>query len=100
MSPCRASVAIVSALAALALCQGARALAQQSPVASERPSGPTVDFVTIDADGTPIADLRSSEVEIRIADRVRVVRSLRRVTTAPPNAATVRARIPPPYGTN
>src|SRR5262245_6190615 len=100
MSPCRASFGIVPGLAAFALCPGPRALAQQSPVASERPSGPGVDFVAIDTDGTPVADLQSPEVEIRIGDRVRVVRSLRRVTTAPPIGAGGPARIPPPYGTN
>ncbi len=53
------------------------------------------------ADGTPATDLQASEIEIRVGDRTRVVRSLRRVTTAPesgtPGAAT---SIPPPYGTN
>ena len=55
----------------------------------------------MDADGTPVADLQPSEVEVRIGDRVRVVRSLRRVTTASPAvASSAPARVPPPYGTN
>ena len=79
-----------------------RACRRASPsVASERPPGPTVDFVAVEADGTPVADLQPSEVEIRIGDRVRAVRSLRRVTTAPaPAVAAAPARVPPPYGTN
>ena len=94
------TVAVLAALTALAAGPATGLSSQQSPVASERPSGPTVDFVAVDADGTPVTDLESSEVEIRIADRGRVVRSLRRVTTAAPNAASARAHIPPPYGTN
>jgi len=93
-------VAVLAALTALAAGPATGLSAQQSSIASERPSGPSVDFVAVDADGTAVVDLQSSEVEIRIADRVRVVRSLRRVTTAPPNAASARAHITPPYGTN
>jgi len=92
-------VAVLAALTALAAGPATGLSSQQSPVASERPSGPTVDFVAVDAVGMPVTDLQSSEVEIRIADRGRVVRSLRRVTTAPPNAASAR-HIPAPYGTN
>ena len=78
-----------------------RVRAQQSAVAGERPAGPTVDFVAVEADGTPVAELQPTEVEIRIGDRVRAVRSLRRVTTAPLQAApTARAQVPSPYGTN
>jgi hypothetical protein len=94
------TVAVLAALAALAAGPATGLSAQQSSIASERRSGPTVDFVAVDSDGTPVTDLQSSDVEIRIADRVRAVRSLRRVTTAPPNAASARAHMPPPYGTN
>ena len=71
-----------------------------SQTPGERTLGPTVDFVVLDADGLPVSDLQSSEVEVRIGDRVRALRTLRRVSTAaqPANAAT--PRIPPPYGTN
>lgn len=70
-------------------------------IASERPLGPTVDFIALDSSGAPVADLQSSEIEIRIADRVRVVRALHRVSTAPaPPAAPTVANVPPPYGTN
>ena len=78
-----------------------RVSARQSQIASERPAGPTVDFIALDASGSPVADLQPSEVEIRIADRVRAVRTLRRVSAAPaPTAAAAPARVPPPYGTN
>ena len=53
------------------------------------------------ADGTPVADLQASEVEVRLNGRVRKVRSIRRVAIAPAPAApgkTIHA--PPPYGTN
>ena len=78
-----------------------RAAARQSQIASERPAGPTVDFAAMQADGTPATDLQASEIEIRVGDRTRVVRSLRRVTTAPESARRRRLpSIPPPYGTN
>jgi hypothetical protein len=72
-------------------------LARQTQVASERSVGLTVDFIALDASGVPVADLHAAEVEIRIADRVRVVRALRRVTAAPEDSAPP---VPPPYGTN
>jgi VWFA-related protein len=102
MWPCCASVAIVSVVAAFVLWPASPVKARQSAVASERPRGPAVDFVAVDADGTPVGDLRPSEVEVRISDRVRVVRSLRTVVTASPAvaASTAQARVPPPYGTN
>jgi hypothetical protein len=101
VSACRASVAILSALAAFALGPAPRALAQQSAVASERSSGPLVDFSAVEPDGTPVTDLQPSEVEVRISDRVRAIRSLRRVTTASPAIASgPQVRIPSPYGTN
>lgn len=70
-----------------------------SQVASERGRGPTVDFTAVQADGTPVPDLRSTDVEIRIGDRVRTIRSLRRIAGAPP-AATPGAAGLLPYGTN
>jgi len=56
--------------------------------------------VALDADSAPIADLQSSEVEVRIGDRVRVVRTLRRVSTASAPANAAAPKLPPPYGTN
>ncbi len=99
-----ASLALIVAfwaLAAAATDPIGRVSAHQSQIASERPAGPTVDFTALDASGSPVADLQQSEVEIRIADRVRAVRTLRRVSAAPaPTAAAAPARVPPPYGTN
>ena len=98
--PRRAAAAIVVALAALATGPPHRVSAHQSQIASERPAGPTIDFVALDASGSPAADLQPSDVEIRIADRVRTVRTLRRVSAAPAPTAGAPARVPPPYGTN
>ncbi len=100
LSPRRASVLFVG-LAAVAAGPLDRVAARTSQIATERQAGPTVDFIALDAGGAPVADLKSSEVEIRIADRVRAVRSLRRVAAAAaPAAAIAAARVPPPYGTN
>lgn len=75
--------------------------ARLSQIPTETPLGPTVDFIALDAEGSPVADLQASEVEVRIADRVRTVRTLRRIAAAPPpGTAATSARVPPPYGTN
>jgi hypothetical protein len=99
--PDRACVALVCTLAALAAGPADHLSARQSRLASERTPGLTVDFVVVQADGTPALDLQSSEVEVRVNDRVRTVRSLRRIATAPaPIASGAAGRVPPPYGTN
>jgi hypothetical protein len=73
--------------------------APQTPIARERTAGLAVDFAAVHADGTPVADLKASEVEVRINGRVRPVRSLRRVATAAaPNTGT--RQVPAPFGTN
>ena len=77
----------------------AAGLLDQTRVATEKPRGVTVDFVALLADGTPVPDLNAGEIEIRIGDRPRIVRSLRRVTAAPPPAAAA-PRVRPPFGTN
>ena len=102
LSPCRASVALAAVVAIGAAITDAPELvsAHQSQIASERPAGPTVDFLALNSDGAPVADLQSSEVEVRIADRVRTVRTLRRVSAAPSPGSTAAPRVPPPYGTN
>jgi hypothetical protein len=102
-SPGRAWIAVLATLAALGAMSGDHVSARQSQAASERPPGFTVDFVAVQADGTPVADLQASEVEVRINDRVRIVRSLRRVSTAPAHRSLGEggaSRVPPPYGTN
>jgi len=96
----RAGLLLAAALAALATNAPLRAFAPRSQIASERLSGPTVDFVALGADGFPLADLQSTEVEVRIADRVRAVRTLRRISTAAATAAAGTPSVPPPYGTN
>lgn len=101
LSPARLSAALLLGLAASVLAPAHPASARRSQLPSETAPGPIVDFTAIDADGSPLADLQAAEIEIKIADRVRVVRSLRRVSTGPPPAAgTGAARVPPPYGTN
>jgi hypothetical protein len=107
-SPPRASVALaIAAVVALVVSLGAvliepprRVSAHQSQIASERPAGLTVDFIALNSDGSLVADLQSSEVEVRIADRVRAVRMLRRVSAAPAPIPAGPPRVPPPYGTN
>jgi hypothetical protein len=97
----RASITVVIAVAVIAAESTSPAAARQPQVATERPPGPSVDFVAIDAAGSPVLDLQSSDIEVRIADRVRVVRTLRRVSAAPTStAAGASPRVPPPYGTN
>lgn len=99
--PGRAWVAALSALAALATGSAELVSARQAGLATERRAGPTVDFMAVQADGTPVVDLHPSEVEIRINDRIRIVRLLRRVVTAPaPIAPGVAVHVLPAYGTN
>jgi len=94
-------VAIVAALVALAIGRGGGAAAPQTRPAGERPVGPIVDFVAVQADGTPVLGLQPAEVEVRINGRVRTLRSLRRVATSPPPLAPgVPSGLPPPFGTN
>lgn len=99
--PPLASVAIIGALAVFAGEPQERVQARQSQIATERPAGPAVDFVALDADGNPVPDLQSTDVEVRIGDRIRAVRTLRRVGgMAAPITAAPTAHVPPPYGTN
>lgn len=99
-SPPLASAAVVVLVALFSADLADRVGTRQSQIASERQAGPTIDFVALDSAGAPIPDLQSSEVEIRIGDRVRVVRTLRRVSAAPAPGAAAAPRVPPPYGTN
>jgi hypothetical protein len=99
--PSRASITLLLALAAGLAAPSERVSARQSQIATEHQAGPSVDFVALGPDGAPLADLQATEVEIRVGDRIRAIRPLRRVSTAPPPAATgTPARVPPPYGTN
>jgi hypothetical protein len=100
--PRRASITVAIALAVAAGDSTNPVSARQTQIATERrAAGPSVDFVALDAGGSPVADLQASDVEVRIADRVRAVRTLRRVSAAPTStAATTTSHVPPPYGTN
>jgi hypothetical protein len=73
-------------------------LVRPPQIATEHQVGPSVDFVALGPDGAPLADLQATDIEIRVGDRVRAIRTLRRVSTAPPPATPTR--VPPPYGTN
>jgi len=95
----RGGVALLSALVAVAASAVVPA-AQQSRAVAERPAGIVVDFVAVQSDGRPVPDLQASEIEIRIADRVRAVRALRRVATAPAPVSAANPTILPPFGTN
>src|SRR5262249_54298729 len=50
-------------------------------------------------DGSPVADLQPSDVEVRINGRVRPIQALRRVATAPAPKDPTHI-LPPPFGTN
>jgi VWFA-related protein len=97
----RATFAVIITVAASVTAPVSRVSTQQSQIATERTAGPTVDFIALDADGAPVSDLQASDIEIRIAERVRAVRTLRRVSAAPaPASAAPSSRMPAPYGTN
>ncbi|MEO7270697.1 MAG: hypothetical protein ABIX28_00680, partial [Vicinamibacterales bacterium] len=91
----------MAALAALAAAPAAPRQTPQSAPVNERPAPLIVDFAAIGPDGAPLPDLLSTDIEIRIGDRVRTVRALRRVAAAPPPAAAAGpAPLAPPFGTN
>ena len=92
----RLSVAIAIGACILAAGPAEPTAARSPQIARERSAGPEIDFSAVDADGSPVADLQASEVEIRVADRVRTIRNLRRVVAGTGPAT----RVPAPYGTN
>jgi hypothetical protein len=100
MSPQWCVVAVGLAVGAAATASTAHLSSGSSQIASERTAGPTVDFIALNADGSPAIDLQTSDIEIRIDNRVRTVRTLRRVSAASSAATAADARVPPPYGTN
>ncbi len=57
----------------------------------------TLDLVVTGADGRPVANLQPSDLLVRIDGRPQTVTSVR---VAAPEAPTVRAGLPLPYGTN
>jgi hypothetical protein len=96
--PGAARAASLAVLVLLAVCEGGRVAARQVLLDTERRPGPVVDFTALQADGTPVADLQASEVEIRIGGRARTLRALKRVTAAPLTDAV--PGLPSPFGTN
>ncbi|MFB3853913.1 MAG: hypothetical protein ACE148_08835 [Vicinamibacterales bacterium] len=78
----------------------AGALDERQRTAAEHTPGLLVDFLAVAADGMPVAELQASEVEVRLNNRVRKLRSLKRVSTAPQPSSAAAAALPPPYGTN
>jgi hypothetical protein len=93
--------AAVVALVLLVTGTGGGVAARQARPAGERQTGPVVDFLAVQADGTPVVGLLPSEVEIRVSGRVRKLRGLRRVATAPlPAEPGTAPGLPPPFGTN
>jgi hypothetical protein len=92
----------VLALAAFAAGAADLVLAQQPrPTLGEGRAGLAVDFVAVLPDGTPVPDLQSSEVEVRVNGRVRTVRSVRRVVAGPiPATPGAVPGLPAPFGTN
>ncbi len=90
------------AAAALAVDPVGGASAPPLQVERETAAGLAVDFAAVQADGTPVIDLRASEVEVRINGRLRIVRAIRHVAAAPaPAPATGAPRRPTPaFGTN
>jgi hypothetical protein len=100
-SSCRVYLVVLSALAAIAATSAERTAARQAGVAGERSAGLLVEFTAVLADGTPVPDLQTSDVEVRLNGRVRKVRSVRRVEAATAQAASGgTVHVPPPYGTN
>jgi hypothetical protein len=90
----------VIAAAALATALSSGLSARQSQIAAERPAGLAVDFIAVQADGTPVPDLQPAEVEVRLNGRTRTIRSLRRVATATAPPAAADRHVPLPFGTN
>jgi len=91
----------VYAVAVLAVLSPLRPEARQLGPAAERPPALVVDFTVVVEDGTPVLGLQPSEVEIRIDGRLRTIRAIHPVATAPaPAEASGAPRVPPPYGTN
>ena len=75
--------------------------AQQTPV---KPSERGADLVSlqiavVSPDGTPVTDVRSDEVQVRIGGRVRPIRSMQFIE-ATASGASENTAVPLPFGTN
>ncbi len=101
MSPGRRWWLVVGGVGVAAAASTALLGARQAPRVSERPRSVVVDFAAVQGDGTPVAELQVSEVEVRIDGRLRAVKALRRVAAAPtPERADGAPRLPRPFGAN
>ena len=64
-------------------------------------AGPvSLDFVVLDRDGVPVADLTVDQVTLRVDGRARPLQSLRYVAVGDRRAGTGGVAADPPYGTN
>jgi VWFA-related protein len=74
---------------------------QRQPVPERGVDLVTVDFNAISTDGTPVRDLATAELSIRIGGKRRTVRSLQLISIAPDVAdAAPTANLPSPFGSN
>jgi hypothetical protein len=65
------------------------------------PHVPQIDFIVTTSDGTPVTDVKTEEISIRIDGRSRRIRSLRLVSVSEiPHPNTSNAALPAPFGTN
>src|SRR5436190_748864 len=60
-----------------------------------------VDFIVTKSDGTPVLDVTSADIAIKIDGKLRTIRTLRLVSVSEiPPSNTTAAQLPPPFGTN
>ena len=61
-----------------------------------------VDFLAVDKDGRPVADLRAGDVELKVDGRARAIKALQYIAVGDPDASTATAApaLPMPYATN
>ena len=59
-----------------------------------------VDFAAVSADGTPVIDLKTEEVTLRVGGSARPIRSLQLIETAAATDDAVVESLPPPFGSN
>jgi hypothetical protein len=71
-------------------------------VAAQPPGLHTLDFIAVTADGSPVTDLKASELTLRIGGKAREIRSLDLVKFGGAGSATPPASTPaaPPFATN
>ena len=99
----RSTAVVARALAALCLAfstVAAPAFAQQAPARTAERGGDhlSLQFGVVTPDGSPLADLKASEVSVRIGGRARTVRSLQLITVGV--GGEVDTGLPLPFGTN